>query len=392
MKTRGYIYGFCLVFLILINSSSIYGQINVVPFSSGKPSSEKDGIIYSLPRNVIKIQIEVIKTDNFKGPFAEYAGKLLGLTTIINENSTSYKIGPIEMTSIAEVDPQQFYFVEIDDKVKDSRSLMITMAEEGYISGFADIGQSRKEIRDAIVSGDFGNENLKPFRDLLKPVLIEKVDTVIRRISIDTTIIEEKVLKRSIFEKTTDQQAREVADLIYRIEDNKFSLITGYQEVNYSKESLEFMLDQLNRMEREYLALFKGYSKESVQVYTYYVTPESTAEGTLETICRFSKSRGISDKAGPTGESVSLVITPLNQNKAIEDFVKQRDQVIKKLHGFYYRIPEKAIVTLRIGGVSVSEKQMFISQMGLITYLPAGNMSNVRFNAETGNVIHAVSE
>ena len=392
MKTSGFIFGFCIVIVLLFNAVITYGQMNVVPFSSGKPSPEKDGIIYSLPRNVIKIQIEVLKRENFKGPFSEFAGKMLGLTNVIIENSTSYKLGTVIMTSIAEVDPQQFYFVEIDDKVKDSRSLMITMSEAGYISGFADIGQNKKEVRTALVSGDFSNENLKPFRDLLKPVLIEKVDTVIRRISIDTTTVEEKVLKRSISEKTPEQQAREAADLIYRIEDNKFSLITGYQEVNYSRESLEFMIDQLNKMEKEYLAMFKGQTRESQQVYTYYVTPEPSTDGTLETICRFSKTKGISDKAGTSGESVSLVVTPLNQNKAIEDFVKQRDQVARKLHGFYYRVPEKTLTTLRVGGIPVAEQQMLISQLGIITFLPAGNMSNVRFDTETGNVIQAVSE
>jgi len=392
MKTSGFISGFCTVIVLLFNAAITYGQMNVVPFSSGKPSPEKDGIIYSLPRNVIKIQIEVLKRENFKGPFSEFAGKMLGLTNVIIENSTSYKLGTVMMTSLAEVDPQQFYFVEIDDKVKDSRSLMITMSEAGYISGFADIGQNKKDVRNALVSGDFSNENLKPFRDLLKPVLIEKVDTVIRRISIDTTTVEEKVLKRSISEKTPEQQAREAADLIYRIEDNKFSLITGYQEVNYSRESLEFMIDQLNKMEKEYLAMFKGLTRESQQVYTYYVTPEPSTDGTLETICRFSKTKGISDEAGTSGESVSLVVTPLNQNKAIEDFVKQRDQVARKLHGFYYRVPEKTLITLRVGGIPVAEQQMLISQLGIITFLPAGNMSNVRFDAETGNVIQAVSE
>jgi len=269
---------------------------------------------------------------------------------------------------------------------------MVSMSECGFISGFTDIGSAKKEVANALASGEFTNENLKAFRDLLKPVLIEKVDTVIRRISIDTTTVEEKVLKRSVSEKTPDQQAREVADLIYRIGDNKFSLITGYQEVNYSRESLEFMLEQLNRMEKEYLALFKGTSRTSVQVFTYYVTPESVKEGTLETICRFSKQKGISDKSTATGESVSLMVTPLNQNKAIEDFVGQRNRVEKKKHGFYYRIPEKSSVTLRVGGDMVAEEQMLISQKGLVTFLPAGSLSNVRFHPENGSISHIVSE
>jgi hypothetical protein len=296
------------------------------------------------------------------------------------------------LTSFADVDPDQFYFIEIDDKVKDNRSLMLSMTDEGFISGFADIGPVKKEVRDAMADGDYSHENLKPFRDLLKPVLIEKVDTVIRRISIDTTTFEEKVLKRSVSEKTPDQLAREAADLIYRIEDNKFSLITGYQEVNYSRESLEFMLEQLDKMEKEYLALFKGTSRKTSLTYTYLVTPDPSKDGTLETISRFSKLKGVSDKSTSTGESVSLIVTPVNQNKTVENFVKQREQTSRKMHGFYYRIPQKSTVSLRVGGVQLAEEQMLICQMGLVTFLPAGNMSNVRFNPENGSVTHAVSE
>lgn len=393
MKTKRYISDFRIIILIfLLISVKSYGQLNVVPFNGGKPSTEKDGIIYNLPRSVIKVQLEIVKIENFRGPFADYAPKLLGLTSIIAENSVNYEIGRINMTPLAEADPDQYYFIEIDDKVKDSRSLMVNLTEEGFISGFADIGPVKKEVRNSLRTGDYGNENLKPFRDLLKPVLVEKVDTVIRRISIDTTTIEEKVLKRSISEKNPEQQAREVADLIYRIEDNKFSLITGYQEVNYSRESLEYMLEQLNTMEKEYLELFKGTIRKSSQVYTYYVTPEASKDGSLETICRYSKTKGLIEKSSSAGESVSLIITPLNKNKAIEEFVQQREKAVKKVRGFYYRIPEKSLLTLRVGGVPVIEDQMLISQFGLVTYLPAANMSNVNFNPFNGSISSAVAE
>jgi len=61
-----------LVFLILFQAAFIgYAQMNVVPFSGDSPSPENNGIIYSLPRSVVKIQMEVVRTENFKGPYAE---------------------------------------------------------------------------------------------------------------------------------------------------------------------------------------------------------------------------------------------------------------------------------------------------------------------------------
>lgn len=369
-----------------------FGQVNVVPFKSGKLSAEKDGILYSLPRNVIKVQMEVVKTESYRGPYAAYAAKLLGLTRVIEENSTIYEIGGIDLSSFSESDPEQVYFVEFDAKSKNDGSFKLTLSDDGYIGGYTDISSSNKKAGSEMASGDYSNENLKPFRDLLKPVLIEKVDTIIRRISVDTSTFEEKVLKKSIIEKMPEQQAREIADLIYKIQDSKFNLITGDQEVNYSRESFEFMLEELNKLEKEYLALFKGTSKKTKQVYTWYVTPQSSREGTLETICRFSKTKGLSDKSTTFGESVSLVVSPLNRNKAIEDFVKSRDQFDKKVHGLYYRIPEKSQVTLRVGGTAIAESPMVISQMGVVTFLPAANIKDVRFHPERGAIIQLISE
>lgn len=382
-----------LLFIILLQVSLLsFGQLNVVPFKSGNLSAEKDGILYSLPRNVIKVQLEIVKTESFKGPYAAYAAKLLGLARVVEENSVGYEIGRIELSSFSESDPDQIYFVEFDDRSKKAGSIMLTLSDEGFIGGYTDVSTVNKKDRNEMASGDYLNENLKPFRDLLKPVLIEKVDTIIRRISVDTSTFEEKVLKKSIFEKMPEQQAREIADLIYKIQDSKFNLITGDQEVNYSRESFEFMLEELNKLEKEYLALFKGTSKKMKQVYTWYVTPQSSREGTMETICRFSKTKGISDKSTTSGESVSLIVSPLNRNKAIEDFIKGRDQFDKKVHGLYYRIPEKSQVTLRVGGTAIAEDQMVISQMGVVTFLPAANIKEVRFHPESGAILQLISE
>lgn len=79
------------------------------------------------------MNFDVVKTESFKGPYADYAFKLLGLSDLITENSISYEIENVELSTFSEVDPEQFYFIEIDEKVKDSRSLLVTMSEKGYI-------------------------------------------------------------------------------------------------------------------------------------------------------------------------------------------------------------------------------------------------------------------
>src|SRR5690606_24529323 len=125
---------------------------------------------------------------------------------------------------------------------------------------------------------------------LFQPRVLEKVDTIIRRISVDTSTFEDVFIKRSVSERSAEQLAKEAAELIRKIDDNKFNLITGYQEVNYSKDAMEFMISQLEKTKQEYLALFRGVSRTSIAKHVFYVTPGNDQEGMLETVCGFSGS------------------------------------------------------------------------------------------------------
>jgi len=63
--------------------------------------------------------------------------------------------------------------------------------------------------------------------------VFEKVDTIIRKINVDTMTVERQYYKRTMIEKTPEQKAQEAADFITKIKDNRFTLISGTSEVNY---------------------------------------------------------------------------------------------------------------------------------------------------------------
>lgn len=386
MKIRGLSSLIIPVIFLALLPGSISGQVHVVPFGKGMPAIEKNGIFYALPRNVIKVQLTVSKTETFKGPYAEFAVKYLGLSSFISKNSVEYSISDVSLEVLAETDPEQYYFIELDEKAKSGRSLLFTMNEQGFISGYTDVSKvpgRRKLIADgkSLESGA-----VSPFIDLLQPKILEKVDTIIRRISVDTSTFEDIFIKRSISERSTEQLAKETAELIRKIDDNKFNLITGYQEVNYSKDALEFMISQLEKKKQEYLALFRGVSSTSVTQHVFYVTPGNNPDGMLETICGFSGSEGITMRNTPGAESVSLLIESMNQISSIREFITQREVPSKGKRGLYYRIPEKARLSLKSGNRVVEQKEAMISQLGVVTYLPAGIFSYVKLNPFSGGI------
>ncbi len=348
-------------------------QISSYKVSSGDINVDGDGFYYALPLNSVKVDVTVSKSEFFKGKFSDYALKLLGISNIIKDDKTTYGIKNIVLSTETSIDTLNLYFAQLPAKWNDDYLLELVLSDKGLLS---ELRAQRKnaEAKEAKQGAEGG------FRDLMKPVIIEKVDTIIRRVSIDTTTIEEKILKRSISEKSIEQQAREIADLIYRIEDNKFSLITGYQEVNYSKESLQFMLEKLNLMEEEYLAYFKGTSKVSEQVYTFYYTPQPQETEVFRTLFRFSETDGISSRDSRSGVPVSISGSPTHHLSQIKALETKRMSSKKKAKGLIYRIPEEVNYSITMGNNVLSSKKLFINQLGIITFLPSANLNHADFH------------
>ena len=372
---------FLLLIPFFLLSLEARAQFNVTSIAKEPIHPDKEGFVYALPRNTICVEITVDKTETLKGPYSDFAAKYLGLHQVGKADITRYAIRKAEINILAEPDPEQVYFIEFDKKSKTEISL--ALSEDGIISGFSQIVQAKDA--DKYPKSAVDNEN-PVFIDLLKPTVLEKVDTIIRRISVDTTTIEERVVRRSVSEKSAEQMAKETAEAIRKIDENINNLISGYQEVNYSKESLEFMIAELRKLQNEYLSLFKGSRRTSTSSYKFYVTPRETAEGALESLCKFSSDKGIQPKNSPTGENVNLTITPENVNTSLRDFTLQRTHASKKKHGLYYRIPQQTKITVTTGYNVLEERTEMISQLGFLTFLPAGNYSALKFNTITGAI------
>jgi hypothetical protein len=368
---------------ILCFSYGARAQFNVYPLAGTTINPAAEGLIYALPRNTVTVTISVEKSEIFKGPFADFAGKYLGLQNVVNADAVRYSIKGVDLSIGAEPDPGQLYFIEFDKKAKGAE-IGLVLSEKGILSGFSQVVHSKNN--DEVAEKTFGNDQSQLFIDLLKPTLLEKVDTIVRRISVDTTTIEEKVVRRSVSEKSTEQMAKETAETIRKIDENIFSLITGYQEVNYSKESLEFMISELKKVQNEYLSLFKGTTRYTTSNYSFYITPGETDEGILETLCKFSQSAGIQPKNSPSGENINLTISPLNISPVLPEFTKQRNLQVKKAHGLYYRIPQQSKISVTSGYNVLLDRTEMISQLGKVTFLPAGNYSEINFSPLTGAI------
>lgn len=378
-----------LVFAHLLLSRG-YSQINVVHIDNNAVPAGKDGFFYTLPRTVIRIDVEVDRVENYKGPYAEYALKYLGLKNVVESTSVEYKITDIRITTTPQPDPDQYYFVELGEKLsKGEKSGMLAFTKCGLMMGL-----TREMIEDPLREQAPPQENKATIteKDVFPEIfkysadvsIFEKIDTIIRKVNIDTMTIERQVLKRTMVEKPLEQKAKEAADFISKIRDNRFNLISGYQEVNYNKETLEYMDEQLKLMQKEYMKLFTGISLHNSLTFSFSYIPNQNQVNTEVPVFRFHKNKGILGVDESGGKPVTIKIQRTGNTGVISGYLKKTENS-RKPYGFFYRIPELSRIIVKVDENLQKESQNLVNQLGVVSYLPAGKWK-VNLYPETGGI------
>ena len=371
--------------------NQVYSQVSVFHIDNNTSSIGKEGVFYSLPRTVIKIEVSIDRIENYKGPYAEYAMKYLGLKNVVLANSVEYKINSMKVTTSQQPDPDQYYFLELAGKLsKGEQAGLLSFTESGLILGTMPERNDTAIKEEKVINKE--EPGLATEKDVFPEVFkysadvnfFEKVDTIIRKVNIDTMTLERQYLKRTVVEKSPEQKAKEASDYIVKIKDNRFNLISGFQEVNYNRETLEYMDTQLKQMEKEYLKLFTGISLHKTLTFSFYYTPSPNQVNTEVPIFKYMKSKGMMELDEPGGKIVTIKVQRSGTTSAVAGYLKRNGEN-NKSHGYFYRIPELARVTVKVDENLTEETQCLVSQLGIVSFLPT-NKWKVQFYKETGGV------
>ncbi|MBN1199462.1 MAG: DUF4831 family protein [Bacteroidales bacterium] len=385
------IYRRAVLLIGLCISVFVQGQISVYHIDPSSVPLTQQGIFYSLPRTVVNIEVVIDRVEKYKGPYSDYALRYLGLQNVVMANSVEYRISRINITTSAEPDPDQYYFVQIGDKLsKTEKAGFLALNESGLILGTLPGAQDSVEQivriiqdKDAVTLSekDVFPEIFKYYADIS---VFEKVDTIIRRVSIDTLTLERQYLKRTMVEKSPEQKAKEAADFISKIKENRFNLLTGYQEVSYNRETLEYMDTQLNLLEKEYMKLFTGISIQKRYTYEYKYIPLPNQINTEIPVFKFLSNKGVMDLDVMGGRVITINIQRVGNTNQVASYLRRAEEEAK-IHGFYYRIPELARISVRQPDGATEETQCLINQLGVVSYLPASQWK-VNFHEKTGGI------
>jgi len=364
---------FTIVAILATVNIHVHGQAVVTHIDYINGEEQEAGIIYNLPRTVMKIDLTVTKVSEFRGPFAIYAPNLLGIDNVIMQNDFYYTINDIKVTSFTEPDPEQFYLINLPEK--SDREFWLKTSGSGIISGhFRDEDEiAEAEQAKAFETGIPGNL----FPEYTRTAKIEKTDTVRRVVTIDTTTIEKYILRRFLEEKTEEDKAREAADMINRLKEDKYKLLVGYQETAYDEGAMEFMYGKLDEMERSYLRLFTGITRKETLSRSFFLIPGPDDMGTQVPLTAWSEDEGFFAQ-----EKDEKLFVQFGQDG---EKPGKGPSIVENPGGIVYRVSVPVSLSVIYDDDVLQTSRMNINQFGSLRTLPR-RVKDFSINTSTGNI------
>jgi hypothetical protein len=375
-----------LALTLFIPACQSQKPLTVTHVRSQDVKAGSQGVFYVLPRTVVTVDVTVARTQQVPGPYAEFAGRHLGLQNVIRQPSTTFEIAEININSYAEPDPGQFYFVEFPAKTDERNPLFLSLSESGLIQSINkpfDNFEFLKGIGETREYGYFGSD--ATFNYFIDTNLQERIDTILERVRVDTLTVERQTLRRSMVEKSPEMRAKEVADFILKIRDKRFDIINGFAEIAYSKEAIEYMYTEMGKMEEDYLQLFRGLKSTSQIHYRFTFIPDPDRSTTAHTLFHFSEREGVLPSGRRDGTPITISTERNETTRQLGVFVNRNTDPQNPASGFFYRIPEHANVFIRTGNTIRANARLLINQFGVITTLPLNN-AEVEFYPNTGSI------
>lgn len=382
------------VVMLMIKSLDLSAQITTYAVSDPQQFSGKHGLFYSLPKIYFNIEVNVEKISRYRGPLSNYAFYYLGIERMINENSVSYELNDVILVPQSSPDPEHLYFIEYGVKeAKEERAIEFELTKNGFLVYSGINCLYNEEYFKVNETKDVGHLKVPPDEADEKELFhyfatynsVEKIDTIISFLTTDTGVVEHVEYNTTLVPKTLSQRAKEAADQVIKIRENRFNLLTGYQEVNYEHGTIAYMDGQLKEMEEAYISLFKGLEIVKEHQLSFFYTPEADNQGKQEVLFRFSSDEGTKNATSSSGEPVYIVFETLGPFWGVGSKIND-SSIQQENNGYVYRIPELCRVKIIFRSDVLFCEDFVITQFGATVVISSTEKINLDFYPGTGGI------
>jgi hypothetical protein len=310
-----------------------------------------DGVIYSLPRTGLRVNITAVKENFEPGPYSSYARQLLGINDAKNSKSVKWFITDIDIETFSEPDPAQVY------KALGDIAHAVSLTPDGRLAGInsdvdllsPDVAEVNKYIEKPDLDDDF---SFADFND--SPIYTEGDSTTNYR----------------PVRVSDDVKAAEAAARILECRLSRFHMAAGLMdEFHPDGKAYQVSLDELIRMEKNYMTLFTGRTTYSTRTFSFDFIPAASSEqGSV--ICRFSPEKGVLPAADLSGKPVTVKVEAEKQLNEKYSGLSSSEDPMAGVSGVYYRLPVTADVKIIYDLNIIASLRMVLPQFGVIAPLP----------------------
>ena len=309
-------------------------------------------VIYSLPSTTLTFEVEAVCEDFYAGPYAKYASKYLGVE-VRTEDEKTYQLTGVKMTPYIEADHSERYSLAVNKEIE---ATFLKMSATGLVS---------------VSDGNFGEESVWRFPTAVRGDFADKginsnltsTETTLYRSSNGSSEYNKVAVQQSVIvEKSVEKKAAETAAMILDLRKKKVQIVTGDTDATYSGEAMASAIEEITRLEKEYMSLFIGYSVFQEQKMRFDVVPEAGRESQKYIAFRLSDASGLVSADDVSGKPVLLEIIPQEIAEAAASSAK--GPVI------YYRVPAVCSVRLLNGSQVILQARTPIYQLGTTSTMP----------------------
>ena len=340
------------------NSNSV-----ILPLSD--PTALREGsIVYGLPRTVFSVVVDMERNIEKPGPYALYAGDLIGLKDVILNESESWTIKNVTVKMHNELDPSEFYVISSTTLFQTN---VLSLKKEGLILDlnpevFYSIekqGGMKESLNDNYSSFDLGSDEYFQMQR----------DTAYKRMNVDSTFVRVPYIVEKKKKLTIDQLAEKAAKRLMDLRDGKQLILTGEATVFPQNDAA---INEINKLEKAYTELFTGKTLKDTFTFSYQVIPEKSMVGKPVALFQFSELTGpvIGSMKGGNPVTIDLIPEKKTKNLTVINSVQSKPDS-KKFDKLYYRVPDVVGVKISLGSEKLFESRKLIYQFGEVIQLPA---------------------
>jgi len=305
--------------------------------------------VYSLPQTAIRIDVKAVKESFHAGPYAEYAKKYLGIDAKL-EDETSCHVTEVTMTPTVEADLSARYNLP----AAVAAPTILTLSSQGLVSIGADcVGSASSWRFPAANKADFSDKGVTSnlaveASTLYKSAGADKYSTV-------------SVQQNMVVEKSLEKRAAEAADMIFALRKTRVQIITGDTDMTYSGEAMGAAVNEMLRIEKEYMTMFIGYTDRQKVTYSTEIIPDASKGIQKYVVFRVSDTEGLVSADNISG---TPVILDLATAPAAEPAAATAEKPAKGVVEVYYRVPAICSATLSLGADKLLEGRIPVYQLG----------------------------